>query len=127
MGLLDKLLAVALGVSLIVGGGALWYADYEHAKLAPLQQKVTLANTAAKQAVADRDTALAAAADAQKQLKIAQQAEAAAAASAAQATNDAKAARGKLDAVSKSPDVAKTLDAPLPRAVWDAIYNASGK
>lgn len=126
MGLLDKLLAVALGVAILGGAGALWYADHEHQQIAPLALKVQNAQTAAKQAAADRDVAVAAAKDAQMQLAAAELASSEAHATAAKAASDAAAARGKLAIAGKSPEVAKTLDTQLPRQVWDAIYKPTG-
>lgn len=127
MTLLDKLLSVALGVTIIAACGSLWYADHEHGKIEPLTQKLRDANTAAKQADADRDAALKAAADAQAQLKAASDAVAQANHNAAVAADAASAAHGKLALVSKSPDAAKVLDTSVPAQVWEAINNTTGK
>lgn len=123
MGILEKLLTVALGVAIVVAGGSLWFADHEHGKLAPMQQKIADAAQAASQAGADRDAALSAAADARKQLAAAQAAFVEAASAAQAASAAAASAHAKLDAAMKDPDTAKLLTTPVPGPVWDAIYN----
>ncbi len=127
MSIIEKVLAVALAVFITVALGALWVADHEHGKLAPLQSRLADVAVAASQAAADRDAALKAAADAQKQASAAQEAFAAQQAAAASAAAAASEARGKLaKAYQSSPDVAKTLDTQLPKPVWDAIYRPTG-
>jgi hypothetical protein len=126
MGIIDKVLATLLALAILAATGALWYADHEHGQIKPLQDKVSAAALAASQAVADRNAALDAARDAQRQASAAQAAMVAAQASATQAASEAKAAHDKLSSVAKAPDVAKTLDTPLPKAVWDAIYKPAG-
>jgi hypothetical protein len=127
MSIIEKVLAAALAVFIAVALGALWYADHEHGKLAPMQSRLADVAVAASQAAADRDAALQAAKDAQKQASAAQAALESAQASEAAAAEAASAARGKLaKAYQSSPDVAKTLDTPLPKAVWDAIYKPTG-
>ena len=125
--ILDKVLAGLLALSLVCGLGALWYADHERQKIAPLQNQVHEATIAAAQAAADRDAAQLAAKAAQTQLKAAQDALSSAAHSAAAASASASDAQAKLAVAAKVPDVAKVLDTPLPAAVWDAIYNQPGE
>lgn len=127
MGLLEKILTVALGVSLLFGGGAVWYADHARQQLEPMRLKIADAAQAASQASADRDAAIQAAAVAQAQLKAAQDAFAQAASAAAAASATAASAHAKLQAAANSPDVSKLLTTPVPNAVWDAIYNPTGK
>jgi len=124
--ILEDVLAGLLAVAVLGAAGSLWYADHEHAKLAPLQLKMQSAQNAANQAAADRDTALKAAADAQSQLVIAETALGTAQATATAAASDATAAHAKLAQVAKLPGVVQTLDVQLPKEVWDAIYNATG-
>lgn len=122
--IIDKVLAALLGIALFAGAGAIWYADHEHARIAPLQQQVAAAAVVASQAIADREEAQQAASAAQAQLAAAQRAVAVQAASAASAASDAHAARSALAALSaKQPTIKQTLDAPLPKEVWDAVYN----
>lgn len=123
--IVDKILLALLAGALLAGAGAIWYADHEHAQIAPLQQKVADAAVAASQAVADREAAQQAASDAQAQLAAAQKAIAAQAASAASAASAAATARSALAALAaKQPTIKQTLDIPLSKDVWDAMYNA---
>ena len=124
--ILDKVLATLLAIALLGGAGSLWYADHEHQKIAPLQLEVNNANTAAKQAQADRDAAILAANNAQVQAKAAQDAEAAAVQSAASAAQAASNAKSKLAIAGKTPAIAKVLDTPLPPEIWNAINNEPG-
>jgi hypothetical protein len=126
MSIIDKVLAVLLAVAIAVGLGSLWYADHEHGKLAPLQSQLASVAVAASQAAADRDAALQAAADAQKQASAAQAALDLQASAAQAAAIAASEARGKLAKAAQTPEVAKTLDTPLPKQVWDAIYKPTG-
>lgn len=124
--ILDKILSVALGLALLGGGGALWYADHEHAKSQQMQMVAQQAATAAKQAAIDRDAAIKSAADAELQMKVAQAAQATAASAASAAQADAKDARGKLATAGKIPAIARVLDTQLPPQVWNAINNEPG-
>jgi hypothetical protein len=124
--ILDKVLTACLAVALLIGAGSLWYADHEHQKIAPLQLAVSNANTAAKQAAADRDAAILAANNAQVQAKAAQDAQQVAENSAAVAASAAKDAKSKLALAGKTPAIAKVLDTPLPPEVWNAINNEPG-
>jgi multidrug resistance efflux pump len=127
MGILEKLLAAALGISIIVACGSLWYADREHQQIAPLQSKIADAQQAAQQASNDRDAAIKAADAARAQLKAAQTAFAEAASAANAASSAAASARAKLQAAQSSAETAKLLTTPVPGTVWDAIYNPTGK
>lgn len=128
MSILDKILGVLLAVAVAVGLGALWYADHEHSRARVQQQQLASVAIAASQAAADRDAAIQAASDAQAQLRAAEKAVATAQASAAAAASAAIVARDKLNDIAHSnPDIAKTLNTQLPKALWDAIYNQTGK
>lgn len=121
---LDKVLAVMFALALLAGAGALWYADHEHQQLKPLQDKYDNAAIAAKQAAADRDTAIENLRLAQLQAEASNNAADAAAASEAAAVQDASDAHAALAAVAKAnPAAASTLNMPLPAGVWGAIYS----
>lgn len=122
MGVIDEILGGLLAVAILCASGALWYADHEHARILPLQQKIVAAQNATLQAQADREAAQNAALAMELQLRAAEAATHAAQIAAADAASAAAAAHAKLATVAHTPGAQKALETPVPSEVWQTIY-----
>lgn len=125
--IVDRALLALLVASIFAGLGTLVYAQHEHGQVATLRMSVQDAKREQKQAEADRDAALQAAAAAQKQQQAVQDAIAVQAKQFDAAQHFAVEARAKIGMASKSPQTAKILETPVPKEIWDAIYQRPGE
>lgn len=134
MKLLDRLILIALGVAIIACLAIGAWSYHEHTINGKLQLQNTALSLAVsdarlqqKQAEADRDSALKAAAAAETQRAAIESAMSSQATDLQSAQKFEKMAREKLATLSKDPATAKILNTRVPKQIWDALYSDGDK